>query len=437
MNQQRALFCIASAAGLAACALVNEYDPLPQPGGSPVAVDEASTDRGADAAGAVDSGAPPPPATSGGAIVVGGVVDVAGGAGGTRCVLSVLDPNDGHELSREPLCATAVVYDPLRDLWFVFASAAPPYTPSTPARLQVRRLDARSGRWEILGAANVPRSIGEQAVALRDRLGYVGYAASTADGGAASDGGLALAVIGVDVADPTAPRIYATQTLSKEPAGLMGTPSIAGAGGVINVVQRGTYQSGPCVELLQVLFPPDAPPSLGAAPVLLTNARYPDGGSAAFGSSRSDGYDLIATRAQGQQLVTLQHLHPWTSQTAAPAVTFPTTGAALRPLIVAECMKVALFVEGTTDLRVHAVPLRGGTPAVIATGHPGQGLRFEPYTKTVLAPYTDSRTSELSAFRLGGTTQFPSLKRRDDWAPPPDLRPLVVATREPAGMVCP
>jgi hypothetical protein len=432
----------------AACSLVNAYDPL---------FAESAPDA-SEAASAPVNDAPAPQVDAGpsGAIVVAGQAE---GDGDAAYVLSVLDPATGHELSREPLTVTGLVHDGLSDLWYVFVTDGPsPFArPTDGVRVEVRSLDARHGTWQTLGAVAVPANVTLQAAALHDRLTYVGYilvdggapeggtdAASDHDGSAETDGGAPpdasgpttrTAIVAVDVSDPSHPSLYGTLKLSKDPLGIIGTPSSTGAGGVANLLERGACDGSACVEILRVLFPPGASPVLNS-PIDL--APVPLVGSPAFGSFRGGGpVDLIATRP-GTTQATLHSYLPLNNQATGSPVSFDMAGINLKPLVVAECLKTALVVETNADLLVHAVPLGGGAPATIGTGHSGQGVYFEPFTSTVLAPFSQGSGFELTAFKLGGTSDAPTLDRRlADWSPPADLRPILVATRQPAAFVCP
>ena len=64
------------------------------------------------------------------------------------------------------------------------------------------------------------------------------------------------------------------------------------------------------------------------------------------------------------------------------------------------------------------------------TTHSGQGVYFEPYTSTVLSPFTQGDGYVLDAFTLAGTADKPTLtQRRRDGTPPADVRPEVLAIR--------
>jgi hypothetical protein len=109
------------------------------------------------------------------------------------------------------------------------------------------------------------------------------------------------------------------------------------------------------------------------------------------------------------------------------------------------------FIVGTnTDLSVHAVSIAGVGQATAgvyptlpsasaATGHSGQGVYFEPYTNTVITPFSQGDNFALTAFTLEGTPTAPQLVQRQPprWVPPPDLRPNFIATKSPYPVACP
>ncbi len=100
-----------------------------------------------------------------------------------------------------------------------------------------------------------------------------------------------------------------------------------------------------------------------------------------------------------------------------------------------------VFVIGTNVARnVFAVPLAAAQAGVYAgtnapvpvngnTEHSGQGVYFEPYTKTVLAPYAQANTKYLTAFSFdpadGG-----QLAARPNWNPPQNFRINFIAIRD-------
>jgi hypothetical protein len=117
-----------------------------------------------------------------------------------------------------------------------------------------------------------------------------------------------------------------------------------------------------------------------------------------------------------------------------------TSDGFFQPFAFAECQQQALLTATNEDLSVYAIPLgsASGTIARATTTHSGQSVYFEPYTSTVLAPFTQGDGFVLTAFTLGGTMSNPTLKpRQTGWTPPDDVRPEVVAVRAPVPVRCP
>jgi hypothetical protein len=132
------------------------------------------------------------------------------------------------------------------------------------------------------------------------------------------------------------------------------------------------------------------------------------------------------------------------------AGTFPFTDANVKVPAFDACDQLAFVLGTNTDLSVHAVsvagiaqPNGGALPmlaaSAAATGHSGQAVYYEPYSKTVLAPFSQGDNFALTAFTVGGTAAAPTLTQRQTprWVPPPDLRPNFVATKTPVGNDCP
>jgi hypothetical protein len=191
---------------------------------------------------------------------------------------------------------------------------------------------------------------------------------------------------------------------------------------------------------VHVTIPSTDPPNVGTATSL-----GPFFGTVGFGAFQSGGTDVISTAQQGGTTVTLTQ---YTPQSGAPVATPPllvgTNDQFTKPLAFAECLKQALVVGTNQDLSVIARPMTT-SPGVtnsgqtsVQTGHSGQGVYFEPYTSTVIAPFSQGTGYEISAFSLTGTKDAPALaKRISDWAPPADLRPEIIATRTPIAFKCP
>jgi hypothetical protein len=270
---------------------------------------------------------------------------------------------------------------------------------------------------------------------LRDRIAYVAY--SNPDAAQQTE------LVVIDTSAPNNVTLLTPQALDKQPFGLIGTRSDTGQGGTMNLLRRTSCDGGAasCLELVHVTVPPLAsdPPSIGA-PILL-NSFF---GTAGFGSFDNGGSprDVIATAAAaGANTITLTQYQPKVPGSALPPpITVGVLGQFLKPLAFAECMHMALIVETNQDLNVYAASLtnlNASATTAISTGHSGQGVYFEPTTSSVLTPFSQGENFELNAFALGGDQDKPTLLKRNDWAPPSNLRPQIIATRVPLPIVCP
>src|SRR5579872_1751514 len=148
-NAHRALTSIGllAPAAVAACSLINQYDALaPARASNDAAVQDANEPdvATADVQTSPDATADVvvQPNPSPGVIVIGGT---ASSDAGDVSVLTALDPRTGSEFTRarETLKVSAVEYDGVRDLWYVFESGgAGVYPlPGDPFFLHVRRID--------------------------------------------------------------------------------------------------------------------------------------------------------------------------------------------------------------------------------------------------------------------------------------------------------
>jgi hypothetical protein len=165
-------------------------------------------------------------------------------------------------------------------------------------------------------------------------------------------------------------------------------------------------------------------------------------GSPAYGSFVSGVVDVIGFKTtSGDPSATVKSYTPSNLlETNAPFV-IQTNDEFLKPLAFAECLGQALLTGTNQDLGVYAIPLTSSPPRPrrASMQHSGQMVQFEPYTSTVLAPFSQGDAYELTAFTLGGTRSDPELVPRSapEWSPPRDLRPEIVATRTPLPVKCP
>ncbi|HEY5146172.1 MAG TPA: hypothetical protein VII82_05370, partial [Polyangiaceae bacterium] len=182
----------------AGCTLINSYDEVApekvaSPDGSPGQGMDASMlgdasagpdsggNTGPDGGGARDVGTPDDGAAAiaaeRGVIAIGGEVS---GDAGRVLVLTAIDPSTGSELprARMPMNVSAVFYDGVRDLWYVFESGGQGIfaLPTDPFFLHTLTLDPVTGQWTEVGKFAVAPGVSFATTAvIKERLSYVAY----------------------------------------------------------------------------------------------------------------------------------------------------------------------------------------------------------------------------------------------------------------------
>jgi hypothetical protein len=220
------------------------------------------------------------------------------------------------------------------------------------------------------------------------------------------------------------------------------------AGGFVTLLFRGAAGTtpeggvcnagGPCLETQLVTVGGEGAPSLG-----LVRERGLYSGSPAFGSYGSsigaptDYVGFILSPPGG----TLQAYAPNTALPVGSPILININDPFLRPIAFADCLGQALLIGTNTETAVTAVPVASAVMGNRATmQHSGQSVHFEPFTSTVLAPFTQGEGYELTAFSLSvdPVTKIPALAIRQtpDWVPPVGLRPEIVSTRIPIPFQC-
>jgi hypothetical protein len=454
----------------AACSIVNTFGDVKQ--GSP----DATTDNGMMETGPTDTGRDVESGKNDGPVESGpnypniGVIAISGrvadDAGNLQGVLTAIDPTDGHELpnAREMLNVPVVLYDGPRDIWFVIETNGQSLfpTPADKAVLSVRTLDPVAGTWTELGTLRVPPPVFGLAAVITNRLVYVGFDPLV-------DSSSGTSFVTLDTSDPTDPQIYAASTpLDIQPQGIIGTRSRTGNGGPVDMLESvqcadagtgdedagddggdagsGGIGGGYCLNVQHVIVPtnPD-PATLG-----YTNQLGAFFGRPAYGSylglpPGDSPQDVIAWSEPGSNPgspgPTFIHTYTPANGTMSPSqISFQTSDGFFQPFAFAECLQQAILTATNEDLSVYAIPLgsAGGMSARAPTTHSGQSVYFEPFTSTVLSPFTQGDGYVLDAFTLAGTADKPSLiQRSTGWNPPSDVRPEVLAIRRPLPLKCP
>jgi hypothetical protein len=461
----------------AGCTLINSYDEVApekvaSPDGSPGQGMDASMlgdasagpdsggNTGPDGGGARDVGTPDDGAAAiaaeRGVIAIGGEVS---GDAGRVLVLTAIDPSTGSELprARMPMNVSAVFYDGVRDLWYVFESGGQGIfaLPTDPFFLHTLTLDPVTGLWTEVGKFAVAPGVSFATTAvIKERLSYVAYGDGLIDGGVPSEGGAPYSLVTLDTSDPTAVTVVGVPVaLSSGYGALVGTRSdVSVAGGFVTLGSTAKIDGGSVAVLTPVLVPGVDMPSV-EVPIDGTSAA---GTLTGFGAATINGTSeaLVVTRPSGSGVpATLSVFDPSANDPTMALIgagTFPFIDTNLKAPAFSACAQMAFVVGTNTDLAVHAVSIAGigqATAGVYptlpsasaATGHSGQGVYFEPYTNTVLTPFSQGENFALTAFTLAGTSAAPQLIQRQAprWVPPPDLRPNFVATKSPYPDVCP
>ncbi len=457
----------------AGCTLINSYGDLaPQkvesPDGSPGLDSSLASDVGSSAPDSAvstrDGGTPlldaaaeeaAAVAAAHGVIVIGGETS---SDAGRQVVLTAIDPSTGSELpkARMPLNVAAVSYDGVRDLWYVFESGGTGIfaLPTDPFYLHTFTLDTITGQWTQLGDFQIPPGVSfATTTVIPERVSYIAYGDGSIDGGVPADGGSPYSLVTLDTANPTAVTVVSPPiALGSGYGALIGVRSdVNAAGGFLGLGSTAKLDGGATVsQLTPVLVPGSGSPS-PEPPIYGTAAA---GSLVGFGSVTINGamHALVITRPNGTAPATLSVFDPAaTDPTMAllGAGTFPFTDSNVKAPAFSACAQMAFVVGTNADLSVHAVSIGAIGPAdagvyptlpatSAATGHSGQGVYFEPFTNTVLAPFSQGDNFALTAFTLTGTSDAPQLVERlpPRWVPPPDLRPNFVATKSPFPDVC-
>jgi hypothetical protein len=251
-----------------------------------------------------------------------------------------------------------------------------------------------------------------------------------------------------------------------EPFGLVATRSTTGNGGPVNMLLAqpcpddagapppgdgggdaggdagGGIGGGECLTIQHVTVPTDPDPA-----TLEFQAQLgPFFGRPAFGSYISGGPEDVVLWSlpggnPGSPGPTAIHTYsPLNEAPVGSPISIQTSDGFFQPFAFAECLQQALLTATNEDLAVYAIPLSSasGQQARAATTHSGQGVYFEPYTGTVLSPFTQGDGYVLTAFALTGTSSSPVLtQRQTGWTPPADVRPEVIAVRNPLPVKCP
>lgn len=454
---RRPLFAVLAVVGapcaLAACSLINSYDDVvPFTGASDGStldqnvspdgnVPPDSNPGSDDALPSVDAGPKGPL----GVIAVGG--EVLSADGGKQPVLTALNPLNGREINpakRETMSVVALQHDGNRDIFYIFENTSGDvnWSPTNKVVLHVRSIDPATGVWTERQKLDVPSIAASDTIAvLRNRLAYFAYGISDA-------GALTTQLVVLDTTAREGVTVLAPSTpVPSLPEGLLGSRQSSGAGqGMLSVLRKDTTQcTGDAIDLCPftltpVTIPANGQPQFGATVTVRSVPRVAATPAWATYENAGVPLDVFAIPPIAPDSAYVIKWKASTNVQIDSKVSYAVSRPRLSSLAIAECAGVALSVELTSS-ELFAVPLSasGGTPVSASLANPGQAVRFEPYTNTVLTPYKQGGAGEIAAYTLAGTATAPTLTKRKapNWEPPADVLPNIVTVKQLLPLACP
>lgn len=470
----RSLVSLAGTAAFfaAACSVINSYDDvarapaneggMPGSSGSPNDPNEIGGDG--NSAGDRAIGGQPPEMMVGGAGGIGpvdpgppttGLIVVGGkSVDGADDLMLTLDPTDGAELSRETIAGAAVVgvaYDGAADknLWFIFTASDFPADPMSKSDLQVRSYDDQNHEWTTIKKVTaLPPPRPGSFVVLNDRLAYLSHGLVS--------GRLTDTVTILDTSSPMdVAQIDFTATLNGTVLGIVGSRGAPGdataLGGSLAIATgigcnnaMGAALDCNALSLTPIFVGDDV--TTGVASNLRGFLGHP-----AFASSATEQRAFVALPAESLAgNAEVIRFDPRDLEPEPPLVP-PTPAKALTGLSIADCLDVTVFGV-VADGSLWATSEQG-TSVKATLPHIAQGVVYEPYTSSIIAPFNPDSPllggntgaggagpdAALVALSVGKSGITPSLQVRAaaEWAPPDDIAANVVAVRFPIPLECP
>ncbi len=363
----------------AGCSLINAYpDVAPQStadsgqnasdagtlmgeGGADVAMgalDAATSDSG----GATDASEAGPTGPHG-AIVIGGTISADGGE---QFVLTALDPATGSELpkARVPMIVSAVRYDGLRDLWYVFESGGQGIfpLPTDAFYLHTRTLDPTTGDWTEVEKVRIPAGVSfATTTVVSQRVSYIAYGDGDAGQG---DGGAPFSLVTLDTSVPAAVVVASTLPLAQAYGSIAGTRSqVNPAGGFVTLGTTVKVGANTFVQLTPVLLPSADPPAIESpiAGAFAASSLFGLGTATINGTMDA----LVITRSTTAGTpATLAIYDPSASDPTMALIgagTFPFNDSNINSPAFSVCAQTAFVVGTNADTSVH-VRSRSGRP---------------------------------------------------------------------------
>ena len=400
---------------LAGCSFLNPFDDASGDGsGGGGGQGGALGSGGADATGGVVG--------SGGTVeILPGLVVVGGDADGNPAtddqVLLALSPQTGKELARREGNYSAAVHEAERDIWFLMQGD----------KVRAAKFDRGTNEWKELGAeatAVVPVDA-LQVFALNGSLAVLGAGAQLSVYDTSKLDEIKL----VDaVAYPSSPSVF---------WGAVGVPS--SAGGNVHVLSVLCDAVLPCtVQLTRIKVDDASVQAIGPALVQEMNVTTTNGiGSIAYNATTSEVVvvvpDLGNVEGGTSVIRTFSSSHLPLKQFSLPQKTAQPRWSALDP-----CQGV-IYVMVPPALPMLAAGLFDGPDRGVmdkAVGVNGQGMFFEPYTRSLLLLQKSGDSFAVNAWSVSGTSEMPNIKKRISNWQPPQIRPSFASVALPKTSLC-
>jgi hypothetical protein len=167
-------------------------------------------------------------------------------------------------------------------------------------------------------------------------------------------------------------------------------------------------------------------------------------GTAAFSSALTERRSFVSMNVSGSG-VRLFEFDPFDVGDFSDGPVASTT-TTMNGLAVLECEEALVLSQGD-EQQLRGVSLTGNVAQGFDLMRPGQELHFEPFTRTLLAPYNQDIEEPMpgegfgaiQAFTLQGNgVSAPTIEEveSDSWNPPDDLVPLTMAVRMTPTFAC-
>lgn len=392
---------------VASCSLVNAFDEVAQLGTS-----SSGGLGGAGSGGTTGTGG------GGGDVVQAdpGLVVVGGKADDTVDVLVAIAPQSGEELARLEGTYTAAVHEAERDVWFLLQGD----------EARAAKFNRRTNKWEYEGDAQTVIEVVDplHVFALNGYLAIL-------------DGAFKLQVFDTSDLDN-----FELKGEANYPAGLwgaVGTPT--SAGGEIHTVSLscpGPGDPGFC-EVLLTRIQIDASDVQQFPPTPIHTTAVTEAGSEQGAIAFNTTSNSVVAIVPGFEDAGLTDVF-LTSRSHMALDSFNLTQYTSQPRLAAvdPCQSV-VYVLGPLNQTMVAgslAPTAESTEMAKAVGITGQGLVYEPYTRSLILQQ-QSGTFTVDAWSIVGTETAPDLRKRlgGSWSPP-IVRPAFVSVANPRSALC-